>query len=133
MGGGERVDGDGRISRASWRCGIAADWCLAAPYVTASLAALKSMFPNLSYQDVRARILATADRSGRYGNSGTYGRGRLDLDAASRPVGGTNFALGAKDTGPVLSTSGAQAVLPQGATRPSLCLTAGSGHPSRLR
>ena len=129
------VDGDGRISRASWRCGIAAEWCLAAPmvlvttdrngrwnvaggtsiaapYVTASLAALKSMFPNLSYHDVRARILATADRSGRYADAGTYGRGRLDLDAASRPVGGTNFALGGLATGPVVSTSGARAVLP---------------------
>ena len=105
------VDVDGRISRASWRCGVAAEWCvaapmvlvtterngrwdvaggtsIAAPYVTASLAALKSMFPNLSYQEVRARILATANRSGRYADASTYGRGLLDLDAASRPVGG---------------------------------------------
>ena len=132
------VDGDGRISPASWRCGVAADWCLAAPmvlvttdrngrwnvaggtsiaapYVTAGLAALKSMFPNLSYQDVRARILATADRTGRYGNSATYGRGRLDLDAASRPVDGTNFALGVLDTGAVAPTAGAYAALPEGA------------------
>ena len=132
------VDGDGRISRASWRCGVAAEWCLAAPmvlvttdrngrwnvaggtsiaapYVTASLAALKSMFPNLSYQDVRARMLATADRSGRYGDAVAYGRGRLDLDAASRPVGGTNFALGGLDTSAVMSTAGARAALPEGA------------------
>ena len=132
------VDGDGRISPASWRCGVAAEWCvaapmvlltterggrwnvaggtsIAAPYVTASLAALKSMFPNLSYHDVRARVLATADKSGRYAATVTYGQGRLDLDAASRPVGGTRFALGARDTGPVASTAGARAVLPGGA------------------
>ena len=105
------VDPDGRISRGSWRCGVAAEWCVAAPmilvttdrdgrwnvaggtsfaapYVTASLAALKSMFPHLSYQEVRARILATADRSGRYADASTYGRGLLDLDAASRSVVG---------------------------------------------
>ena len=105
------VDGDGRIGRGSWRCGAAAEWCvaapialgttdrngrwsvaigtsIAAPYVTASLAALKSMFPHLSYQEVRARILATADRSGRYADASIYGRGLLDLDAASRPGGG---------------------------------------------
>ena len=134
------VDPDGRISRGSWRCGIAAQWCvaapmllvttdrngrwnvfggtsIAAPYVTASLAALKSMFPNLTYQEVRARILATADRTGRYADAGNYGRGRLDLDAASRPVGGTRFALGALDTGAVASTDGAYAALPEGAVR----------------
>ena len=132
------VNPDGSISPGSWRCGIAAEWCvaapmllvttipngrwgvlggtsIAAPYVTASLAALKSMFPNLSYHDVRARILATADKSGRYAVATTYGQGRLDLDAASRPVGGTRFALGARDTGPVASTAGARVVLPAGA------------------
>ncbi len=132
------VDPDGHISRGSWRCGVAAEWCvaapmllvttdrngrwsvaggtsIAAPYVTASLAALKSMFPNLSYQQVRARILATADRAGRYADAATYGRGRLDLDAASRPVGGTNFVLGAVDTGAVASTAGAYVSLPEGA------------------
>ena len=105
------VDPDGRISRGSWRCGVAAEWCvaapmmlvttdrdgrwsvtggtsIAAPYVSASLAALKSMFPHLSYQEVRDRILATADRSGRYADALTYGRALLDLDAASRPGGG---------------------------------------------
>ena len=89
------------------RWGVFGGTSIAAPYVTASLAALKSMFPNLSYQDVRARILATADRTGRYADAANYGRGRLDLDAASRPEGGTRFALGALDTGAVASTAGA--------------------------
>jgi len=97
------------------RWNLAGGTSIAAPYVTASIAALKSMFPNLSYQDVRARVLATADRSGQYRDSATYGQGRLDLDAASRPVGGTFFALGARDTDSVASTAGAYAALPDGA------------------
>ena len=129
---------DGRIGEYSWHCGVAAAWCLAAPgevvttyrnglwgfaggtsiaapYVTAGLAGLKSMFPNLSYQQLRARVLATADRSFPGYSESVYGQGRLDLDAASRPVGGTVFALGARDTGAAVSTAGARAVLPEGA------------------
>ena len=132
------IGSDGRIAGFSSLCGVAADWCIAAPgevvttrrsglwdlaagtsvaapYVTAGLAALKSMFPNLSYHDVRGRILATADKSSQYGRRDIYGQGRLDLDAASRPIGGTNFALGALDQGPVASTGGARVVLPRGA------------------
>ena len=128
---------DGRIAGYySSLCGIAADWCIAAPgdvlttrrngrwdftggtsiaapYVTAGLAALKSMFPNLSYHDVRERVLATADKSSDYGRREIYGQGRLDLDAASRPIGGTNFAVGALDRGAVVPTDGARVVLPR--------------------
>ena len=126
---------DGHVAGFSSYCGVAADWCIAAPgevvtsklngtwelaggtsvaapYVTAGLAALKSMFPNLSYQDVRNRILATADKSSPYNSEEIYGQGRLDLDAASRPVGGTNFALGTLADGPVLPTGGTNVVLP---------------------
>ena len=88
---------------------------MAAPYVTAGLAALKSMFPNLSYQDVRERVLATADKSAFYGRKEIYGQGRLDLDDASQPVGGTNFAVGAMDEGVVVPTHGAQVVPPRDA------------------
>ena len=128
---------DGLIGDYSWHCGAAAAWCLAAPgevvttyrngrwgfaggtsiaapYVTAGLAGLKSLFPNLSYQQLRARILATADRSFPGYSEAVYGQGRLNLDAASRPVGGTGFALGQRDTGAVVSTAGARAVLPAG-------------------
>ena len=44
----------------------------------------------------------------------------LDLDAASRPVGGTNFALGARATGAVVSTAGTRALLPEGVIARSL-------------
>lgn len=132
------LDSDGVIAFFSSNCGIAAGWCIAAPgevittrrgglwefaggtsvaapYVAGGLAALKSMFPNLSYHQVRERMLATADRSPPYDDPLVYGRGRLDLDAASRPVGGTNFAVGALATDPVLPTVGAAVALPPGA------------------
>ena len=130
------IGSDGHIAGYSSLCGVAAEWCVAAPgevvttrrsglwditggtsvaapYVTAGLAALKSMFPNLSYHEVRERILRTADKSSHYGRKEVYGQGRLNLDAASRPVGGTNFALGSLDTGPVASTNGARVALPR--------------------
>lgn len=132
------LNDDGLIDQGSFYCGAAAGWCLAAPgvlitterggkwdlaagtsiaapYVAGGLAALKSMFPNLSYHQLRERILVTADRTGAYGNRAIYGRGLLDLDAASRPVGGTRFALGTWATGPVAPTAGTRAVLPEGA------------------
>ena len=130
------LDPDDRIAFYSSECGIAAGWCIAAPgevvttrrggrweaaagtsiaapYVTAGLAALKSMFPNLSYHQVRQRMLTTADRSSPYDDPKVYGQGRLDLDAASRPVGGTNFSIGGLATGPVLSTGGTAVALPR--------------------
>ena len=98
---------DGRIGFFSHYCGDAAAWCLAAPgevvtthrdgrwtftggtsfaapYVAAGLAALKSMFPHLTYHQIRACILETADNSPPYDDPYIYGQGRLDLDAASR-------------------------------------------------
>ena len=102
------LDWDGRrIGEYSHYCGAAAEWCiaapgvvvtthldgrwsvaggtsLAAPYVAAGLAALKSMFPHLTYHQIRDCVLETADRSHPYVNRAFYGRGRLDLDAASR-------------------------------------------------
>lgn len=130
--GGDRLDGGGQP------CGAAAEWCVAAPWVVAttavdglwtlavgtsmaapyaasSLAALKSMFPNLSHQQVRERILATADRAFPGYSRQVYGRGRIDVEKASRPLGGTWFALGARDVGPVAPTAGARIVLPRGA------------------
>ena len=113
---------DGAIYRTSNRCGVAAAWCLAAPgariytidedsdgysyqwgtslaapHVTGGIAGLKSLFPNLSFQDLRARVLHTANRTGRYANEAVYGQGLLDLDAASRPVGGMHFASAPND------------------------------------
>ena len=129
------VDPGGTIAGYANYCGFAADWCLAAPgtvttthveggyrevrgtsfaapYVAASLAALKSLFTSLSYQELRERILTTANKQGIYSDTTIYGQGLLDLDAASRPVGGTSLALGAFDSGPMMSTVGTSVFLP---------------------
>ena len=131
------VGQDGDLAFYSQECGVAAAWCIAAPggdrrngtgiystvpggygryqgtsmaapHVSGALAALKSMFPNLGFQDVRDRILFTANGTGTYADPSIYGQGLLDLDAASRPVGGTLFALGGHAGGPVVTTQDAR-------------------------
>ena len=123
------VGRDGRIASFSNRCGIAAQWCLAAPgvqirtayfgphpstnaagargvyspsgtsyaapMVTGSLVVMKHYFrDSMSNAELVTRLLDTANDSGIYADSAIYGHGLLDLDAATRPVGGTNFVLG---------------------------------------
>ena len=111
---------DGEIADFSNRCGIAADWCLAAPgediltayfgpregvdgfrglrvidgtsfaapMVTGGLAVMKHLFRDqLSNTDLLARLLATADSTGRYSERSIYGQGMMDLGAATSPVG----------------------------------------------
>jgi hypothetical protein len=52
--------------------------------VSGALAALQRHYPELTAQQVREHLLATANRTGIYANSEAYGRGLMDLDAASR-------------------------------------------------
>lgn len=125
---------DGRFADHADRCGNAAKWCLvapgveietidgdtvdgyatrygtsyAAPFVTSGIGALKSMFVSLSFQQLRKRVLHTANRTGEYNNESVYGQGLVDLDAASRPIGGLHLPIGANDAGPVHAASGAQ-------------------------
>ena len=102
------------INAKSNYCGVAAAWCIAVPggdsgadqgllttnkdgqyvqtagtspaaaLVSGAMAALQSRYPELTPQQVRAHLLATANRTGIYGNSEAYGQGLLDLEAASR-------------------------------------------------
>lgn len=102
------------INAKSNYCGVAAAWCIAVPggdsgagqgllttgkdgdyvqtagtspaaaLVSGALAALHSRYPELTAQQVRERLLATANRTGLYANSEAYGRGLMDLEAASR-------------------------------------------------
>ena len=94
--------------------------------MAAAIAALKSMFPNLNYHQIRDRILETADESvydfavlppwqEPFGPSYRYGQGLLDLDAASRPVDGTALATTRSAYGPVMATRGSGANLPAAA------------------
>jgi subtilase-type serine protease len=60
----------------------------AAALVSGALAALQSLYPQLNAQQVREHLLATANRTGIYANSEAYGRGLMDLEAASRRAPG---------------------------------------------
>lgn len=129
------VGEDGGIAEYSNRCGLAAEWCIAAPgegvslayfgpdeetgepgargtwtaggtsfaapMVAGGLAVMKHRFRGqLSNQALLARLLQTADRKGRYADETVYGRGLMDLAAATAPVGGERVATGARVTGP---------------------------------
>ena len=121
---------DGEITDFSNRCGIAADFCLAAPgedvrtsyfgphprlgpgfrgvatrrgtsyaapMVTGGLALMKQYFRGqLSNVDLLARLLETANRSGLYADAAIYGRGLMDLAAATSPVSVPVVAMGAR-------------------------------------
>ena len=134
---------DGEIADFSNRCGIAADYCLAAPgdeilvsyfgpdadgnpiravgtgggtsyaapMVTGGLALMKQYFRGqLSNTDLLSRLLETADRNGIYADSAIYGRGLMDLGAATSPVGATVVAMGdrVESSGAALQYSGLQ-------------------------
>ena len=74
---------------------------LAAPMVTGGLALMKQFFRSqLSNPDLLSRLLDTADRSGPYADAAIYGRGLMDLGAATSPVGQPTLALGKRVEGP---------------------------------
>ena len=110
---------DQALSSFSNRCGIAADYCIAAPgfdvrfawfgphegevvraygigggtsfaapMVAGGLAIMKQLFRDqLSSEELVSRLFATADSSGIYADREIYGHGRMDLGAATSPVG----------------------------------------------
>ena len=120
---------DRRIADFSNRCGIAADYCiaapgedvrvayfgprsgtsvpirsigrsrgtsLAAPMVSGGLAIMKQLFRDqLSNTELVTRLLETADDTGVYSNRAVYGRGKLDLAAATHPVGALEVPVAA--------------------------------------
>ena len=110
----------GGIAGFSNRCGIAADFCIAAPgqsvriahfksaaggsvdrgfrngsgtsyaapMVAGGLALMKQLFRDqISSAELVGRLLDTADNTGIYSDRDTYGRGKMDLSAATSPVG----------------------------------------------
>lgn len=78
---------------------------MAAPLVSGAIAGLKSMFPNLSYQNIAARLLTTANKTGIWANTAIYGQGLMDLESASNPVGGLSLPTGSHTSGSSGSTS----------------------------
>ena len=134
---------DGEIADFSNRCGIAAEYCLAAPgdevlvsyfgphegeigirgvgtgggtsyaapMVTGGLAVMKQYFRGqISNTDLLSRLLETANSSGIYADSAIYGRGLMDLGAATSPVGQTVVSMGnrVESAGAALSGSNLQ-------------------------
>jgi len=111
------VDEDGSISSFSNRCGVAKDYCLAAPgrsilsvyaqdtpvtdsygrasgtsmaapHVSGGIALLADYFEGqLGNTEILQRLFSTANKSGIYSDSEIYGQGLMDLDAATKPVG----------------------------------------------
>lgn len=124
------VDTDtGRLADFSSRCGVAADFCLAAPatfimvpyrdgyttlefggtslaapLVTGAAGLLTQLYRDqLGADEIVERLLATADKTGIYADAQTYGQGLLDLDAATRPQGEARLPTGASLAGPAVN------------------------------
>ncbi len=119
---------DETIATFSNRCGLAADFCLAAPgndvtyayfgpdratsepvrgiregagtsfaapMVSGGFAIMKQLFRDqVSNEDLVTRLLETADNTGVFSDSIVYGRGKLDLAAATHPVGVLGVPVG---------------------------------------
>lgn len=109
------IDGTGSIASYSNRCGDSAAWCLAAPgsavvstmrnsdtsygtgsgtsfaapVISGAAAVLKQQWPNLTNAQIKEILFKTANKSGQYADTATYGQGLLDLAAATKPVGDT--------------------------------------------
>lgn len=124
------VDTDtGRLADFSSHCGVAADFCLAAPatfimvpyrdgYTTLEIGGTSLAAPlvtgavglltqhyrdQLGADEIVERLLATADKTGIYADAQTYGQGLLDLDAATRPQGEARLPIGASLAGPAVN------------------------------
>ena len=64
--------------------------------VSGGLALMKQIFRGqLSNTDLVTRLYETADRSGFYADAAVYGRGSMDLGAATSPVGVLEVPAGA--------------------------------------
>ena len=124
------VDTDtGRLADFSSHCGVAADFCLAAPatfimvpyrdgYTTVEIGGTSLATPlvtgavglltqhyrdQLGADEIVERLLATADKTGIYADAQIYGQGLLDLDAATRPQGEARLPTGASLAGPAVN------------------------------
>lgn len=131
------VDLNGNEPIFTNRCGVASDYCIAAPgggdlggtgilsmdtvpdstvrlsgtsqaapHVSGALAALKSLFPTLTLQQIRSRLFITANKTGSFANTSIFGQGLMDLNAASNPVGGLSIPTSGSITGAKFGVAG---------------------------
>ena len=111
---------DGTIASYSNRCGVAADYCMAAPghavlapwvgsgdgygriggtssaapHVAGALALMEEAFRGqLGSTEMVTRLFAAADKEGIYADRNTYGQGLLDVEKATRPIGAERFLV----------------------------------------
>ncbi len=117
-------DRNGFVTGGSNHCGIAKQWCIAAPgqdiraavvggttsdgwrgtsfaapFVTGGLAVMKHIFRGqLSNTALLQRLYATANKSGIYADADIYGQGLMDLGAATAPQGSLTLSLGSSVT-----------------------------------
>lgn len=129
----------GKLASYSNWCGVAKDYCLAAPgsnveatagmregnvildgtsmatpVVSGSIALLSGYYPWLSTQKIAYLLLETANNEGEYANTEKYGKGALDLEAAVvTPVAGLGLA----------SSESFDSITPVGASKLSLSTT----------
>jgi len=120
---------DGTIANYSNRCGVAADYCmaapgsgisgpfantdgygnwrgtsLAAPQVAGALALMEEAFRGqLGSTEMVSRLLAAADKTGIYADQDIYGQGFLDVEKATRPIGPARASLGHRLDGPAVA------------------------------
>ena len=79
------------------RIGVGGGTSFAAPMVAGGLAIMKQLFRDqLSNTELVERLLVTANNTGRYANRAVYGRGMMDLKAATSPVGVLNVPAGSR-------------------------------------
>ena len=68
--------------------GVAGGTSFAAPMVSGGLAIMKQLFRDqLANEELVSRLFLTADSTGIYADRDVYGNGRMDLGAATSPVG----------------------------------------------
>ena len=79
---------------------------MAAPVVTGSVALLRQMWPHMTGSDTVQLILTTADSSYQGYNEGIDGHGRLDMNAATLPIGATGIPTEGRTDGNSISSSG---------------------------
>ena len=79
---------------------------MAAPVVTGSLALLRQMWPHMTGSNTVDLMLSTADKTYSGYNAGLDGQGRLDMDAATTPIGATGIPTDGRTDGFVISSNG---------------------------
>ena len=118
------VDGSNVIASYSNHCGVAADWCLAAPgnnitstsssntygalsgtsfaapHIAGAIAVLLDQHPELTPAQVVNLLKVTATDLGVAGVDSIYGHGLVDLNAATASVGPFSLSLGSHIVGP---------------------------------